>query len=132
MSGLYDKGRQAFLDGDIDWTNDTIKLALVDNTYAENLATHQYVTDLGAHIVARSPVLAGKTSTGGVADASDLVIGGVSGPTIEAYVVYQDTGTDATSRLIAYVDTATGLPMTPIGGSVGVTFDNGPNKIFKL
>ena len=27
---LYDLGRQAFLDGDIDWSADTIKAALVD------------------------------------------------------------------------------------------------------
>jgi hypothetical protein len=47
-------------------------------------------------------------------------------------VIYKDTGTAATSPLIAYIDTATGLPVTPNGGDITVTWDNGSNKIFKL
>jgi hypothetical protein len=35
-------------------------------------------------------------------------------------------------RLIAYIDTATGLPVTPNGQAIGLTFDNGANRIFKL
>jgi hypothetical protein len=34
--------------------------------------------------------------------------------------------------LIAYIDTATGLPVTPGGGDIDITWDNGSNKIFKL
>ena len=33
----------------------------------------------------------------------------VTGPSIEAIVIYADTGTESTSPLIAYIDTATGL-----------------------
>jgi len=56
----------------------------------------------------------------------------VTGASIEAIVLYKDTGTDSTSPLIAFIDTATGLPITPNGGDIIVTWDNGPNKIFKL
>ena len=35
---------------------------------------------------------------------------------IEAIVIYVDTGTEATSPLVAFIDTATGLPITPNGG----------------
>jgi hypothetical protein len=35
-------------------------------------------------------------------------------------------------RLIAYIDTATGLPVTPNGQNITVSFDNGSNRIFKL
>lgn len=132
MSALYDKGRESFLKGEIAWLTDTIKVALVDTTYAQDLANHQFVADLGAHVVARSGALSGKTSVAGVADANDITLAGVVGPQVEAYVVYKDTGSDATSRLIAYVNDATGLPYTPIGAAVNVQFDNGPNKIFKL
>ena len=31
-------------------------------------------------------------------------------------VIYKDTGTEATSPLLAMIDTATGLPITPNGG----------------
>ena len=47
-------------------------------------------------------------------------------------IIYKDTGTEATSPLIAMIDTATGLPITPNGGDIIVTWDNGVNKIFKV
>ena len=56
----------------------------------------------------------------------------VSGSTINAIVIVKDTGTEATSPLIAYIDTATGLPITPNGGDIIVTWDNGINKIFRV
>jgi hypothetical protein len=34
--------------------------------------------------------------------------------------------------LIAYIDSAAGLPFTPAGINQTVVFDNGGNKIFKL
>ena len=56
----------------------------------------------------------------------------MTGVSVEALVIYQDSGVSATSRLIAYIDTATGLPVTPNGGNITVTWDNGANRIFKL
>jgi hypothetical protein len=56
----------------------------------------------------------------------------VSGASVEAIAIYQDTGNEATSRLIAYIDTATGLPVTPNGGDINLNWDTGVNKIFKL
>ena len=56
----------------------------------------------------------------------------MTGDPSEALLIYKDTGTEATSPLIAYIDTATGLPVTPNGGNITVTWDNGTNKIFKL
>jgi hypothetical protein len=34
--------------------------------------------------------------------------------------------------LIAYIDTATGLPVTPNGGDITIAWDSGANRIFKL
>ena len=59
----------------------------------------------------------------------------VTGDPCEALIIYKHTGTDATSRLIAYIDTVTGpaaLSVTPNGGDITIVFDNGANKIFKL
>ena len=48
----------------------------------------------------------------------------VSGNTAEALVFYIDTGTAGTSRLIAFMDAGvTGLPVTPNGGDITVTFN---------
>jgi hypothetical protein len=45
----------------------------------------------------------------------------VTGDVSEAVILYKDTGVAATSPLIAYIDTATGLPVTPNGGDITVT-----------
>lgn len=133
-NALFDKARQRFLEGQFNWNTDTIKAVLVDTgTYTTNLSAHEFLSDIstGARI-AVSGAFTGKTTSGGAADANDITFTSVTGASIEAIVLYKDTGTDATSPLIAYIDTATGLPITPNGGDIIVTWDNGANKIFKL
>lgn len=44
-------------------------------------------------------------------------------------MIYADTGTESTSPLIAFIDTATGLPITPNGGDIIVTWDKKINEI---
>lgn len=133
-NALYDYGRESFLTGSINWASDSIKVVLVDTgAYTPNLATHQFLSDVpvGARI-ATSGALSGKTTTAGVADASDVTFSSVTGTSCEALVIYKDTGVAGTSILIAYIDTATGLPVTPNGGDITVVWDNGTNRIFKL
>jgi hypothetical protein len=134
-NALFDLGRQAFLDADIDWSADNIKVVLVDNTVDTPLpATDQFLSDIavGARI-ATTANLAGKTSTAGVADANDTLFAApAAGTQCESLVIYQDTGVAATSRLIAYIDTATGLPVTTNGADIDVIWDAGVNRIFKL
>lgn len=133
-NALYAKGREGFLDGSIDWDTHTIKVILIDTAdYTVNLAVHDNLDDVPAAArVATSGALTGKTVTDGVADANDVTFTAVTGDPSEALIVYKDTGTESTSRLIAYIDTATGLPVTPNGGDISVVWDNGANKIFKL
>lgn len=133
MNALYDHGRQSFLEGGIAWLTDNIKVVLVSAGYTVNLATDQFLTDVPAPSrIATSANLAGKTSAAGVANASNQTFPTVSGAAIIAAVIYQDTGSAATSKLIAYIDTATGLPVTPSGGDIIIEWDTGANKIFKL
>jgi hypothetical protein len=131
---LYDKGRQRFATAALNWTSDTIKICLGDSgAYTINSATHEYLTDVsGVAIIAAAVTLTSTSATGGACDGSDVTFSSVSGTSIEFILVYKDTGTGSTSPLIAYIDTATGLPITPNGGDIIVTWDNGPNRIFKL
>lgn len=133
-NALYDLGREAFLNGNIDWTNDNIKIALLDGAdYTPNLATHDFFDDVPvAARVAISGNLTGKTTAAGVADANDETFSSVTGDESEYILIYQDTGVEATSRLIALIDTATNLPITPNGGDIQVVWDSGANRIFKL
>lgn len=134
-NGLYDAARAAFLNADIDWTNDDIRAILIDTaSYTVNLSTHDFLDDIpGGARVATSSALSGKTSAAGVADANDVTFSAVSGATVEAVVIYKHTGTESTSNLIAYMDTGmTGLPVTPNGGDITVQWANTTNRIFKL
>lgn len=133
-NALYDFGRNAFLTGQLNWLVTPVWAVLIDTTrYSVNLATDQYllVVPVGARISSSGP-LTGATAVAGVADASDVTFTAVTGALCEALVLYQNTGVDATSQLIAYIDTATGLPFLPSGGNVAIQWDNGANKIFKL
>lgn len=131
---LYDYARQRFLEGQFNWLTDTIKCVLVDTgAYTPQTAVHQYLSDIPTSARITQPVtLTSKATTGGAADAADVTFPAVSGASIEAIVLYKDTGVESTSPLIAYIDTATGLPITPNGGDIIVTWDNGTNKIFKV
>lgn len=132
-NALYDTGRNAFLTGDIDWVSDTIKIVLVDAAdYTVNLATDNFLDDIAAGARVATATLASKTATAGVADAADVTFTAVTGDVSEALVIYKDTGVESTSQLIAYIDTATGLAVTPGGGDITVQWDDGSNKIFKL
>ena len=136
-NSLYDKGRESFLSQNpaIDWDTDIIKCALVLTAYAVNLATDQYLNPAFNTNIAtngRSAAFTAKTVTAGVADAADVTLTAVSGTQVSYIVIYKDTGTDTTSPLIAYIDTATGLPFTPNGGDVTIAWDNAANRIFKL
>ena len=141
-NAIYDKARQKFLDPGtlgatssdaIDWVGDNIKAVLVDTALYAFSQAHEFLSDVpvGAR-VATSGNLTAKTATNGVADADDVTFAAVSGASIEAIVLYKDTGTATTSPLIAYIDTGTGLPVTPSGGDIIVSWDNGANRIFRL
>lgn len=133
-NALYGKGREGFLDGSIDWDTDDIRIILIDDAdYSKSIDVDDNLDDIaGAARVAVSDALASKTVTLGVADATDKTWSSVSGDPSEEIVGYYHTGVESTSRLIFNIDTATGLPVTPNGGDITVSWDDGANKIFKL
>ena len=133
-NALYDRGRQGFLAGEIDWDANDIRIILIDEADDTiDLAVDEDLADrAGAARVATSSALGTKTTTAGVADAADVTLTSVTGDVSESVDIYQHTGTEATSLMIANIDTATGLPVTPNGGNITVQWDAGANKIFKL
>lgn len=131
-NALFDPGREGFLDGSIDWDTNDMRVMLVKSTYAYD-AADKFVSDLGSVDNGRSAALGTKTVTSGVADAADTTLTATSAVACNALVVYQYNASDAAARVIAYIDTATGLPFTPAASQqVNIAWDNGSNKIFKL
>jgi hypothetical protein len=131
-NALFNPGREGFLDGSIDWDTDDIRVMLILSSYTFD-ATDKFVADLGAVDNGRSAALTGKAVADGIADAADTTLNATAASASKALVIFKHTGSDATARLIGYIDTATGLPFTPAAGqAVPIAWDNGANKIFKL
>ena len=131
-NALYSKAKEAFLNGSINMVANTITIALVDTGVYTYSATHQFRNEVSNSAVISSTTLANKTITNGVFDADDATFSSVTGANCEALLIFQDTGIQSTSRLIAYIDSATGLPILPNGGDISVAFSSGSSKIFAL
>ena len=118
----------------VDLDGDTIKAILVDLADYTYNAAHEFLSDVPAAArVATSAALANKTVSARVFDADNAAFTAVAGDQVEAIILYKDTGVEATSRLVLFLDTGiTGMPYTPSGADVTVAWDNGANKIARL
>lgn len=117
-SQKYPLGVEHLIEGDLDFDADDIRLLFYAGTFN---SAHEFVADLtGASIIARGGALTGKTTALGVFDANNFTITSVSGSAFAHVVLYQWTGSDATSILFAFYDIST---FTPNGGDVNVVLN---------
>ncbi len=124
---LYPKAKQAFLGALIDMDTDDIRACLTRTAYN---ASHEFLSSI-TDIVATSGQLTAPTITDGVFDTADFIYPSVAaGASVPYIVLYKSTGVAGTSRLIAHIDTATGLPVTPDGTNINVTVN--PSGWFTL
>lgn len=128
-NAIYPKYKEALLDAlaNVDLMSSTVKVTLVDLADYTYNAAHDFIDDVpsGAR-VATATLSTGKSVTNGVFDADDITFTSVTGDQSEALIVWIDTTVEGTSRLVAFIDTGvTGLPVTPNGGNINVTWDAG-------
>ena len=133
-SFIYDLALQGFLEGSFDMASATVKAALVTSAYSPNQATDQYLSTVGAAIVARSSQLTSPVVTNGIFGAANTTLTAVTGGACNAMILYLDSGSDSTSALIAYLysDYYSGLPITPNGGNITISWSATGNLIFSL
>jgi hypothetical protein len=131
-NALYPKAKEAFLNADINMASDTITIALIDTGEYTYSSSDEFRSDISNNAVISTATLSNKTITNGVFDADDATFTSVTGANCEALIIFQNTGTQSTSRLIAYIDSATGLPILPNGGDIIVAFSGGASRIFAL
>jgi hypothetical protein len=113
----------------------TVKVALIDTSFYTYSDAHQFWSSVsGSAVVGTPATLGSKTYTNGVFDAADVTFNTVTGASVEALIIYIDTGTAGTSPLVAYIDSSvTGLPVTPNGGNISIAWSSGPPAgIFSL
>lgn len=124
-NALYPSYKQLLLGAGLNLTTLTVKATLVDTGVVAYSALHDNYDDIAAGVIGTPVALAGKTVTNGVFDSSTnpSFTGLVAAPTLEALVLYYDSGVAATSTLIAWIDSATGLPVAAGATQVDVTWD---------
>ena len=104
MNRIYPKFKEQALQGGVNLSSGNIKAVLVDladYTYSD---AHEFLSDVAvAGRVATSGNLASKTFTNGVLDTADFTFTAATGDPSEALILFIDTGTASTSRLIAFI-----------------------------
>jgi len=123
-SVVYPKAKEQLLQAGINLSSSTIRAVLIDTgTYTYN-AAHNAYDDLSGVVGTESDAIGSKTFTDGVFDGANITFSSVTGNTVEAIVIFVDSGTPSTDLLIAYIDSASaGLPATPNGGDITVTWN---------
>src|SRR3990167_287423 len=138
---LFVSARAGFLSGDIDWDADTIKIVFISRGAGGN--GYNAVTDItfltqipdSGRLRMSETALGGKTVASGIADADDhtaSAVSAVANSAIGAIVLYQDTGSPSTDRLIGWIDTGTGIPASPNGGDITIQWSSGTSRILML
>lgn len=124
-NAIYPKWKEAVMQASSNSSlGGTVKAALIDTGAYTYSSAHDMWDDASAGVIGTPQTLGSKTYTSGTFDAADVTYTAVSGNTVEAIIIYIDTGTPSTSRLVAYLDTGyTGLPVTPNGGDISITWD---------
>ena len=132
---LYKGIKEDFLNGTINLLSVSLRVALVKNGYSIDVDNDQYISDIGSeNIAARSNILEAITITDGVFDAENETVENYGTSGFDYLVIYESTGNDSTSRLIAYIDTAEGLPVASTSETISITiqWSDLVTKIFSL
>ena len=133
---VYDKSKEAILNGDIDFSSNIFKLLFIDTSiYTVEKTTDLYVSDIPAEsIVSTSFQISEITNSNGVIDGQDVGFSFPPDTGFDALVLYQQGSSNSNSILIAYIDTAEGLPFeavsTPVAGTI--IWSNSSTKILSL
>ena len=127
---LYDAAKVDMLDGTwTGWASGNVAAMLYDvGTGGAFTASDTAYTDVSAGKVGTAVDVGGRAVlTDGSADCDTITWSTVSGAEAEAVILYRYTGGTADSptgtSLIAYIDSATNLPVTPNGGNISMTID---------
>lgn len=131
-NAIYPLYKQALLDAsaNVDINDGTVKTVLIDTGVYSYNAAHEFYSSVSGQ-VGTPQTINNTTVTNGLFDGDNVTFPLVSGNTAEAILIYIDTGTASTSRLVAWLDTSvTGLPVTPNGGDITITWN--ASGIFQL
>lgn len=129
-STLHLKGLEQIFKQNLDVENDTIKAVFMQTGYTPNASTHSYYSDVSASIASGATPF---TLTSGLVSINDGSLRiqidfddiSLSTQTFSSnkFLIYKDTGSAATSPVIATIDIVEGT-ISPVGGPVTVTINS--------
>lgn len=124
-SAIYPKAKEQFMQAGLNMNTGVIRAVLIDTGTYTYSAAHVDYADLTGIVGSESDPILSKTFTNGTFDGADITFSTVSGSPAEALVLFLDTGTAANDLLIAFIDSddVTGLPVTPNGGDIDVSWN---------
>lgn len=127
---VYPKYKAALLSGGLN-TNlltGNVKAVMVDEGAYTYDDAHEFLSDIpsGARIAISGSIASKAVSALAAFSSANCRWDGVTGASVEAVALIIDTGSPASSRLVAYYNTGvTGLPVTPGGASFNGIPDSG-------
>lgn len=119
---VYPEGLENFAKGNIDLDVDTLRAWLIDTNDYTYASTHSSMSDVPAAARVANVDLTSVTCANGVIDAADSTFSSVTGDVSEAIIIAKVGANDAASYLLCYIDSYSGLPVTPNGGNIPVTW----------
>lgn len=129
----YNSVCSSFATGAFNWLTCAPKVILVDAGYVPDPA-HNFVNQIPAGSIAvRSAALTSVAQTNGKCTALVPQINALLWPNpIVGVIIYNDTGSDATSRLIYYSSDGFGFPFTAVGFNYAVAYDQAGGGWFQV
>jgi hypothetical protein len=125
-NALYPKWKEQLLQftSNNNVSSGTVKVALIDTGTYTYSSSDQFWSAASSASVGTPQTIGSKTFTNGTFDGADVTFSAVTGSSVEALIIFIDTGNSATSPLVAFIDTSvTGLPVTPNGGDINITWN---------
>jgi hypothetical protein len=145
MATVPNHAKQQYLNGSVDWVNDTIRVALVADSisFSLDIDADEFVNDVlngtdaeefdtaggtgySRQTVANTATQQDNTDDEGVADGDDVTFGSLDGATIQGVLVYKQVGGDDTTPgddpILYYLDDTdvSDLPKNTNGGDITV------------
>lgn len=120
----YGKGVQHFVNGDVNYASNTIKVALVAATYTAAPSTDEFFSVAVTSTVSAGVTLGTKTNVLGLISAANTTWTSVSGSQITQLVGYVAGGSPGTNDYILFnLNVGTNMPVTPNGGNITASWD---------
>ena len=132
---IFSVAKQEMLRGNtsLNLVTGNVCMCLCNSTYTANVSSDQFFSNATSGLITPAAQVASVSITGGIFKCANVTFPSVASGngTATQVVLYINSGANTTSPLIAHLDSATGLPVSPNGGDLTIVVDS-VNGLFQL